>query len=363
MSKTSKEGPNANPHMDLDPKYDDYDFPTTAPESQSGHPGHTTKEQDAQVHQLRAMLEQEGYTERLDTLTLLRFLRARKFNVELSKQMFIKNEQWRKEFGVDDLVRNFDYKEKPDVFKYYPQYYHKTDKDGRPVYIESYGNIDLNAMYKITSAERMVQNLVVEYEKVADPRLPACSRKSGKLLETCCTIMDMKGVGVTKIPSVYGYLRSVSAISQDYYPERLGKLYIINAPWGFSSVFSVVKSFLDPITVAKIHVLGSGYQSDLLKQVPAENLPKQFGGTCECKGGCEYSDEGPWQDPQWVRTPKWAKEDSVTGNDAANVVQPAPTEGAKDPLEGGAPAPATAPAKAENVPTEGAKMPLEAPQP
>jgi hypothetical protein len=33
------------------------------------------------------MLEQEGYTERLDTLSLLRFLRARKFNVELSKQM------------------------------------------------------------------------------------------------------------------------------------------------------------------------------------------------------------------------------------------------------------------------------------
>lgn len=78
----------SNPHMDLDPKYDDYDFPTTAPETQSGHPGHTTKEQDAQVHQLRAMLEQEGCKDRLDTLTLLRFLRARKFNVEHSKQMY-----------------------------------------------------------------------------------------------------------------------------------------------------------------------------------------------------------------------------------------------------------------------------------
>jgi CRAL/TRIO, N-terminal domain len=73
--------------MDLDPKYDDYDFPTTAPEKQSGHAGHTTQEQDAQVYQLRQMLEQAGYKERLDTLTLLRFLRARKFNVELSKQM------------------------------------------------------------------------------------------------------------------------------------------------------------------------------------------------------------------------------------------------------------------------------------
>ena len=162
-------------------------------------------------------------------------------------------------------------------------------------------------MYKITTGDRMLSNLVVEYEKVADPRLPACSRKTGHLLETCCTIMDLKGVGLGKAPSVYGYLQQASGISQNYYPERLGKLYVINAPWGFSTVFSVVKKFLDPVTVNKIHVLGSGYQSELLAQVPAENLPKQFGGHCDCEGGCGFSDAGPWQDPQWVRTPAWAK--------------------------------------------------------
>lgn len=75
--------------LTLDPKYDDYDFPTTAPDAQSGHPGHTTPEQDAQVYQLRIMLEQLGYTERLDTLTLLRFLRARKFDVEAAKAMYV----------------------------------------------------------------------------------------------------------------------------------------------------------------------------------------------------------------------------------------------------------------------------------
>ena len=84
-STSSKTG--TNPHMELDPKYDHYDYPTTAPEAQSGHPGHTTKEQDAAVYQLRMMLEQEGYTQRLDTLTMLRFLRARKFDVQLSKKM------------------------------------------------------------------------------------------------------------------------------------------------------------------------------------------------------------------------------------------------------------------------------------
>jgi len=43
---------------------------------------------------------------------------------------FVDCEKWRKEFGggVDKLVPTFDYKEKSQVFKYYPQYYHKTDK-------------------------------------------------------------------------------------------------------------------------------------------------------------------------------------------------------------------------------------------
>jgi hypothetical protein len=39
------------------------------------------------------------------------------------------------------------------------------------VYIEVLGKIDLDAMYKITTQERLLQNLVYEYERFADPRL------------------------------------------------------------------------------------------------------------------------------------------------------------------------------------------------
>ena len=54
-----------------DSKYDDYEYPTTSPNVQSGHPGHTTPQQDAQVFQLRTQLEQAGYAERLDTLCMV----------------------------------------------------------------------------------------------------------------------------------------------------------------------------------------------------------------------------------------------------------------------------------------------------
>jgi len=290
--------------MDLDPKYDDYDFPTQAPDPQPRSPWCSDRAAHHQVHQLRLMLEAEGYTERLDTLTMLRFLRARKFDVNASKQMFIDTEKWRKDIDLDTLAATWEYPEKKDLAEYYKQFYHKTDKDGRPIYIETLGGIDLTAMYKITTSERMLNNLAVEYERVADPRLPACSRKAGHLLETCCSIIDLKGVAITRVPQVYSYVRQASVISQNYYPERLGKMYLINAPWGFSTVWGVVKGWLDPVTVQKIHVLGSGYQSEVLKQIPAENLPKQFGGTCECPGGCENSDAGPWREAEWAKPAK-----------------------------------------------------------
>ncbi len=185
----------------------------------------------------------------------------------------------------------------------------------------------------------MLQNLVVEYEKLSDPRLPACSRKSGKLLETCCTIFDLKGVGLSRVSSVYGYVKQASAISQNYYPERLGKMYLINAPWGFSGVFGVIKGFLDPVTAQKIHVLGSGYQSELLGQVPKENLPKMFGGSCDCDGSCALSDAGPWQDPQWTKTPKWAESQLKASTTIEN--EPSSTKSTHEPQR--APPPSSAP--------------------
>ncbi|CAK7208776.1 cytosolic factor, phosphatidylinositol/phosphatidylcholine transfer protein [Sporothrix curviconia] len=313
----------ANGGMELDPKYDNYDFPIVSPNDQSGHPGHLTAEQQAQVHQLRLMLEAQGCTKRLDTLTLLRFLRARKFDVNLAMKMFVDCEAWRKETGLDDLVATWEYPEKEKVFEYYPQYYHKTDRDGRPVYIEALGNIDLTAMYKITTAERMLTNLAVEYERLADPRLPACSRKAGHLLETCCTIMDMKGVGISRAPQVYSYIKQASGMSQNYYPERLGRFYLLNAPWGFSTVWSIIKGWLDPVTVAKIHILGGSYQKELFQQVAPENLPKQLGGLCECEGGCGFSDMGPWREAEWYKPPSWENKSGAAAAAADAAAPPA----------------------------------------
>lgn len=63
----------------------------------------------------------------------------------------------------------------------------------------------------------------------------------------------------------------------------------------FSTVWSVTKGWLDPVTVAKIDILGSSYKEKLLQQIPADALPADLGGTCKCQPSCSLSDDGPWK--------------------------------------------------------------------
>ncbi|PPQ81318.1 hypothetical protein CVT26_014433 [Gymnopilus dilepis] len=272
-----------------------------------GRLGNLTVTQQHTLEKFKKELQEEGWfvEERMDDATLLRsvlsrhvdlliFLRARKFDLAKAKEMIINAEKWRKEFGVDEIVKNFDFKEKAEVDKYYPQYYHKCDKDGRPIYIERLGKLDIKALYSITTPERQLQRLVYEYEKFLTARLPSCSAAAGHPVETSCTILDLKDVSLTAFYRVKDYVFAASSIGQDRYPETMGKFYIINAPWAFSAVWGVIKPWLDEVTVKKINILGSGYKEELLKQIPEENLPKEFGGKCECPGGCSLSDAGPW---------------------------------------------------------------------
>ena len=118
--------------------------------------------------------------------------------------------------------------------------------------------------------------------------------RSGHPVETSCTILDLKGVSLGNYYSVKDYISDASSIGQDRYPETMGKFYVINAPWGFRTIWNFIKGWLDEATVAKIDILGSDYLKTLLEQIPIEHLPKEFGGKCECPGGCSLSDAGPW---------------------------------------------------------------------
>ncbi|KAL3022724.1 hypothetical protein AAZX31_04G029300 [Glycine max] len=195
---------------------------------------------------------------------LLRFLKARKFDIEKAKHIWANMIQWRKEYGTDTIMEDFEFKELNEVLKYYPHGNHGVDREGRPVYIERLGKVDPNKLMQPFWMFKGFKNLT----------------KSAREL-------------ITRLQKIDG----------DYYPETLCQMFIINAGPGFKILWNTVKTFLDPKTTSKIHVLGNKFQSKLLEIIDESELPEFLGGSCTCvdQGGCMRSDKGPWQDPNILK--------------------------------------------------------------
>jgi len=259
--------------------------------------------------EFRRQLESEGILNTGDTIgsdddTLLRFLRARKFDLKNAKIMFEKCQHWRKNVegvGLDALYEEtdpFDYPERNTVFKYWPLLFHKTDKKGRPINIQRFGQMDINALYEEITPERQWKAFLVNCDALTREIFPGCTRAKGETVNTTYSIIDLKGFSLSQFWQIKSIVRESFQISQDYYPETMGQLVIINAPATFTIIWAAVKPWLAPDTVAKVDILGSNYADVLLKQVDAENLPESLGGSCTCEGlgGCTLSSAGPWLD-------------------------------------------------------------------
>jgi len=54
--------------------------------------------------------------------------------------------------------------------------------------------------------------------------------------------------------------RAISDLDQKYYPERLGKLFIVNTPRMFVMIWNLAKSWLDPGLLKKISICGKDFQ-------------------------------------------------------------------------------------------------------
>ena len=89
-----------------------------------------------------------------DDFQMHRFLRANEYDVDKAAEMYTKMVAWRTEFGTDTLLSDFlvDIETMKSVKKDYVHFYHRTDKLGRPIYIEQLGRLNM-AGIKVRSLE------------------------------------------------------------------------------------------------------------------------------------------------------------------------------------------------------------------
>jgi len=195
--------------------------------------------------------------------------------------------------------------------------------------------MDLTKLYKVCSPERHWETVLVNAESLTREVLPASARAAGKPVGNTLVIVDLKGFGLGAFWQMKSLVRSSFQISQDYYPESMGQLAIINAPSTFTIIWSAIKPWLSKETAAKVDVLGSDYKNVLLDLVDAENLPASLGGACTCSdiGGCHLSGVGPWQDgrvgwgPKTQANKNTDKTEEVEGGDGQQQQQPDVSDG------------------------------------
>jgi len=175
------------------------------------------------------------------------------------------------------------------VFKsIYPMYYHKRDKIGRPVAVEKMSQLK-EGLRKLKESNIKIEEVMMHTAFVTeyfwtheDPsRFP-----DGRMVR----ILDVQGVELMDVDSeMLGFIRDVGFMLGHCYPERQGLIFIVNVPSMFYGIWRLVSPFIRPVTRKKIKLVpAANVKEELLQVIDAENLPVEYGGTCQCPGpeGC-----------------------------------------------------------------------------
>ncbi|GKV17433.1 hypothetical protein SLEP1_g27945 [Rubroshorea leprosula] len=212
---------------------------------------------------MRALLEkQDASSKEVDDLTIRRFLRARDLDIEKASAMFLKYLKWRRMFVPNGSISA---SEVPNEIAQNKMFLHGRDKKGRPITVV----LGARHFQNKGGVEEFKRFLVYGLDKIC-ARMPPGQEKF-------VVIGDLEGWGYAN-SDVHGYMAALSIV-QDYYPERLEKLFIVHAPYLFMTVWKIVYPFIDNKTKKKIvFVENKKLKSTLLEEIDESQLPVIYGG-------------------------------------------------------------------------------------
>jgi hypothetical protein len=224
---------------------------------------------------------------------LLAFLRAtmkdksgeRIFQVDACMERLITTFKWRRQYNIDQLRENIENDgPKPNKFEEFRQYYVCLDvinpEHGRYVRFNRFGRFISTIDPSVLTTEEWVQNLAYD-TMIIQHQLRKLSAKLGREISTYVSISDASGISLIGVANRLSFIKLMSGVAADNYPECLGQTFIINCPWLFPKIFGIVKPFLDADTLSKF-VLSTHCPSDTFKTyIPAKTFPKEYGGDGE----------------------------------------------------------------------------------
>lgn len=211
---------------------------------------------------------------------LLRFLRARKWDVQKALVMLVSAMKWRQDAKVDDDImavgeEHFAIQEKEGDAnaKQFAQdflaqmrmgksFAHGIDKEGRPINVirvrlhkggeQSQESLERYTIYLIELTRMMLQHPV----------------------DTGCIIFDMTGFTMANMD--YTPIKFMIQTFEANYPESLGTILVHKAPWVFQGVWRIIRGWLDPVVASKVHFTNN--VKDMSEFIPKERIAKEMEG-------------------------------------------------------------------------------------
>ncbi|KAI3339031.1 CRAL-TRIO domain-containing protein [Ustulina deusta] len=227
---------------------------------------------------------------------LLRFLRARKWDVTHAFSMLNSALVWRRdEAHVDEEVlakgeswcakkeKTGEGKEKKDAHDFLEQlrlgkvYFRGMDRRGRPI-----GYVHVARHKPGAQSQAILEKLVVQTIETARCLFTTPPN------ESFCVVFDLTGFSLSNME--WQPVRFIIRAFEANYPECLGALLIHNAPWFFSGVWKIIRGLLDPVVAAKVDFTRN--VEGLEKYIPKENIISLFGGTDDWR----YAYQEPTED-------------------------------------------------------------------
>lgn len=87
---------------------------------------------------------------------------------------------YRKDNNIDNIIADFNFDKKEQIFENYKRGYCGVDKIGRPIYIEQSGSIAPEKIFAICDEEYLWKSYYQSYEVFLKQHLMACSLVAGK---------------------------------------------------------------------------------------------------------------------------------------------------------------------------------------
>jgi len=242
--------------------------------------------QESRLVQLKTQMAELQKGKAPSDPVVLRFLRAREFNVEKGREMLSSSLVWRKKHGVDKILS--EYQEPPVVREHFPGGWHGHDREGRPLFLLRLGQMDAKGLIRSVGEEgltKLTLHICEEGLKLTEES----SHRLNKPISTWTMLLDLEGLNMRHLwrPGIKALLHIIE-ICEANYPETLGRVLIIRAPRVFPILWTLVCPLIDETSRAKfLFYATDGQRGDQLAQqsaglrdyLPEDKIPDWLGGS------------------------------------------------------------------------------------